>query len=106
MAEENGVETETTATYTARIRQKGQFTLPKEVQKALHVKEGDTIRFNIHDNGAVVMEGLVEIPADQRWFWTPEWQAGEREAEDQIAAGGGKVFHDLDDMFKYLNRER
>ncbi|THV31597.1 AbrB/MazE/SpoVT family DNA-binding domain-containing protein [Glycomyces paridis] len=100
------MEPETNTTYTARLRQKGQVTLPKEVQKALHVKEGDTIRFNIHADGVVTMEGLAEIPADQRWFWTPEWQAGEREAEEQIAAGGGKVFHDLDDMFDYLNRER
>jgi hypothetical protein len=26
-------------------------------------------------------------PRDQRWFWTKEWQAGEREAEADIAAG-------------------
>jgi hypothetical protein len=25
--------------------------------------------------------------SDQSWFWTPEWQAGEREASDDIAAG-------------------
>jgi len=106
MAEENGVEPETNATYTARLRQKGQFTIPKEVQRALHVKEGDTIKFNIHDDGVVTMEGFVEIPADQRWFWTPEWQAGEREASAQIAAGGsGKVYYDLDSFFESLDRE-
>lgn len=24
---------------------------------------------------------------DQAWFWTPEWLAGEREADSQIANG-------------------
>jgi hypothetical protein len=27
------------------------------------------------------------IADPQRWFWTAEWQAGEREADDDIAAG-------------------
>jgi hypothetical protein len=32
------------------------------------------------------------IPADQRWFWTPEWQAGERQADEDLAAGRVKTF--------------
>jgi hypothetical protein len=32
------------------------------------------------------------IPADQRWFWTPEWQAKEREADADRAAGRVKTF--------------
>ncbi len=27
------------------------------------------------------------IDATQAWFWTPEWQAGEREADQEYAAG-------------------
>lgn len=33
--------------------------------------------------------------ADQAWFWTEEWQAGEREADAQIAAGGLPVYDDM-----------
>lgn len=106
MIEKHGTKRRSTRSYTVQIRKKGQATLPKEVQTALHVKEGDRIRFNIGEDGEVTAEGIVEIPADQSWFWTPEWQAGEREADEQIAAGGGKVFHDLDEMFEHLNRER
>jgi hypothetical protein len=32
------------------------------------------------------------IPADQLWFWTPEWQAKEREADADLAAGRYKTF--------------
>ena len=30
---------------------------------------------------------MRELNSDQIWFWTEEWQAGEREADRQIAAG-------------------
>jgi DNA-binding helix-hairpin-helix protein with protein kinase domain len=30
---------------------------------------------------------MRELNPDQIWFWTEEWQAGEREADRQIAAG-------------------
>ncbi|HEV2374865.1 MAG TPA: hypothetical protein VGS19_22240 [Streptosporangiaceae bacterium] len=31
------------------------------------------------------------IPGDQAWFWAPEWQAKEAEADHEIANGGGSV---------------
>jgi len=27
------------------------------------------------------------IDPDQAWFWTPEWQAKEREVDEEMAAG-------------------
>jgi hypothetical protein len=38
------------------------------------------------------------IDPDQAWFWTPDWQEGEREADAQLAAGEGQVF-DSDEAF-------
>lgn len=89
-----------------KVRQKAQITLPREVQQALHIREGDHIRFNIKENGEVLLEGLAVIPADQRWFWTPEWQAGEREASEDIKAGRVKRYHDIDEMFDDMDREK
>lgn len=74
------------------LRAKGQITLPAEVRKALHVHEGDGVEFIIEEDGRVRLEGTTSIPADQRWFWTEEWQAGEREASEQIARGRGVVY--------------
>lgn len=37
--------------------------------------------------------------ADQAWFWTPEWQAGEREADQELKSGKGVVFGNPEDMF-------
>jgi predicted RNase H-like HicB family nuclease len=37
---------------------------------------------------------LTEQPApDQTWFWTPEWQAKEREADEDIATGRVERFN-------------
>lgn len=41
---------------------------------------------------------------DQAWFWTPEWQAMEREAEDDLAAGHYKEFVTLDYLIDDLER--
>lgn len=43
-------------------------------------------------------------PADQRWFWTEEWQAGEREASAEIADGGLKVYDDMAELFADLDQ--
>ena len=45
---------------------------------------------------------LKSIPAEQAWFWTKAWQAGEREAGDQIAAGEGTVFDNGDSFLDSL----
>ncbi len=38
-------------------------------------------------------------PADQAWFWAPQWQAGEREADAEIAAGGLRVYDSMAALF-------
>ncbi|MHB2024975.1 MAG: AbrB/MazE/SpoVT family DNA-binding domain-containing protein, partial [Mycobacteriales bacterium] len=73
------------------------ITLPREVREALHVEEGDDVAFVV-EAGHVTLRGLKSIPAEQSWFWTDGWQAGEREASEQIAGGEGTVF-DNDSAF-------
>jgi hypothetical protein len=42
--------------------------------------------------------------SDQAWFWTPEWQEGEREVDEAIATGDlSQVFTSADDMFADLD---
>ena len=44
----------------------------------------------------------VEISPDQRWFWTPEWQAGEREVDVQLEAGEYENFDSMEDFLAAL----
>lgn len=51
------------------------------------------------------MADQTKIPPDQAWFWTEEWQAEEREAEEHIKAGRVKTFDNLEDLFADLDSE-
>jgi antitoxin PrlF len=86
-----------------RVRPKAQLTLPEEIRRALHISEGDEVEFAVHDDGTVTIRGYVSIPTDQAWFFTPEWLAGEREADEDIAAGRGTVHESAEDMFDHLD---
>jgi antitoxin PrlF len=94
------------ATTRARLRHKGQVTLPSEVRDALHVGEGDEVEFTVTDSGEVVLRGMTSVPADQRWFWTKEWQEGEREASVQIAEGQTTFHPDAEAMFADLDGDQ
>lgn len=43
---------------------------------------------------------------DQAWYWTPEWQAGEREVDEDIASGRRcQVFDDVEEFLADLDCE-
>jgi antitoxin PrlF len=86
-----------------KVRAKAQLTLPQEIRRALHISEGDEIEFSVHGDGTVTVRGCVSIPTDQAWFFSPLWLPGEREADEDIAAGLGTVHESADDMFSHLD---
>jgi len=44
----------------------------------------------------------LAVAEDQTWFWSEEWQDGEREAEADIAAGRFEVFDSMEDLIEDL----
>jgi len=49
---------------------------------------------------------LMAIDPDQAWFWTPEWLAGEREVDAELASGKKRpIYHSIEEMFDALNAE-
>ena len=73
------------------IRAKGQVTIPQDVREAAHLKEGDPVEIEITADG-ILLRPQKLIDASQAWFWTREWQQGEREASDDIRAGRVMTF--------------
>lgn len=69
-----------------RLRPKGQITIPDEVRRAVRLQEGDYLAVSVRGD-AIVLEPKTMIDASQAWFWREGWQAGEREATEDIAAG-------------------
>ncbi len=53
-------------------------------------------------DNVIQLRPFQAIPADQAWFWTPEWQAGEREASEDIAAGRTTVFTSDEEFMHWL----
>jgi AbrB family looped-hinge helix DNA binding protein len=85
-----------------RITRNFQVSIPKKVRDILGLQEGDFIEVEERD-GAIVMLPKKLIDADQAWFWSPEWQKGEREAEADIRAGRvSGPFKTVDDLKKHL----
>lgn len=86
------------------LKKKGQVTLPVSIRESLHLMEEDQLSVSI-ENGRIVLEPMITIPKDQAWFFTPEWQAGEAEAQAEIDAGKVVSFGDIEDALSWLDSE-
>jgi AbrB family looped-hinge helix DNA binding protein len=83
------------------VRAKGQITIPAEIRAAIHLEEGDLVEFEITSQGILLKPQKV-IDATQTWFWTPEWQAKEREADADLAAGRSRFFASNEEFLSSL----
>lgn len=87
------------STRIIRIGAKRQITLPKE----LGLKEGDELEARVLEN-KVELIPLVTVPRDQAWFWSPQWQAKEREAEAARERGDFQEYDSVDDLIAGLKK--
>ncbi|MDA2922995.1 AbrB/MazE/SpoVT family DNA-binding domain-containing protein [Patescibacteria group bacterium AH-259-L07] len=69
-----------------RVKRHFQLTLPAHLRKILNIEEGDFVEAEIKDN-KLVLKPRKLIDADQSWFWSREWQKGEKQAEKDIQKG-------------------
>ena len=56
------------------------------------------------EGAGVLLRGIIKGPIDpdQAWFWTPEWQEREQEAEAELARGAGVVYRSTEDFISHL----
>jgi AbrB family looped-hinge helix DNA binding protein len=62
-------------TFRAKIKQKGQVTIPSKVRKALNLEVGDSL-LGVYDPVAGEMR-LIEddsVNPGRAWFWQDKWQ--------------------------------
>ena len=48
---------------------------------------------------------IRDVPASQAYFWTPEWQRWERQADLDRIAGDYYEPADVDDLIRWLNAD-
>ena len=71
---------------TIHVGAKHQVTLPKAICRQAHLSPGDPLEV-VYEDDTIILRPQIHIPRSQAYFWTKEWQAGEREAEEDLKAG-------------------
>lgn len=83
------------------VRRKNQVTLPKGLTAQLHIQEGDLLEYCIED-GRIIITPKVLIPKEQAWFWSTEWQQGEREVQQELHEKGSGRAYTAKELLKEL----
>ena len=69
-----------------KVKRNYQITIPKGLRKGMNLSVGDYLELENQD-GEMVMRPVKLVHPDQEYFYTEEWQKGEREADRDIARG-------------------
>ncbi len=83
------------------LKQKSQVTIPKDFVKKLNLKVGDKLDVEEKD-GKLVITPVVVVPKDQAWFYSPEWQKNEIEADKQKNQGKIHKASNKEELFEKL----
>ena len=88
-----------------KVTRNGQVTLPASARRQLRVEEGDYMEVRVTED-SIVLTPKTLIDKSQAYFWTPEWQAAEREASADIAEGRVQEFESVDALVAGLRAAR
>ncbi len=88
-----------------KLTRTGRVTLPKEIWSKANMEPGDYVEVELNRKGHVVLKPKKLIDASQAWFWTPEWQAKERAADQAITEERIRTFDSIEEMLNVLDRQ-
>jgi AbrB family looped-hinge helix DNA binding protein len=87
-----------------KVTRSGQITIPAAIRQALDIQEGDYVEVDLADDRIILTPKQV-VDKSQAYFWTAEWQAAEREADEDIRVGRVKTFESVDELLADLEAE-
>ena len=85
------------------VRERGIVTLPPDIRHEYHLDNPGVQLELVTRPGVIELRPQIPIPADQAWFWTPEWQKGEAAASADIEADRVGVFKSDEDFLASLD---
>ncbi len=86
---------------TVKVREKYQVTIPEEVRGKIPLKVGERVEV-IARGSEIVIRPIVEIPRDQAWFWTKEWQEQIAQSMKDLQTGKRKIFKSVKEARKHF----
>jgi len=84
-----------------KVKNKYQIVIPEGVRKKLKVEIGDTLDIE-EKNGVLLIRPVMVIDKSQAYFWTDDWQTGEREAEEAKKKGKFRDFKKTEEAIRWL----
>jgi AbrB family looped-hinge helix DNA binding protein len=82
----------------------GQITLPLEVRRRMRASEGDVFVAEVRNPDEIVLRKKSLVDASQTYFWTDEWQQGERETQEDMRRGRVKRVRSAKALISDLKR--
>ena len=94
-------------TFRAKIRQKGQVTIPAKVRSALGLDEGDGLLGTYDVNtGEVRLVEDISIEPEKAWFWKDRWQEMLVRSVEDLVDGRSSRYDRLSDAVDEMLREK
>jgi AbrB family looped-hinge helix DNA binding protein len=87
-----------------KVTRGGQVTIPADLRRQAGIEIGDYVEMRMVE-GRLVLVPKQLIDKDQTWFWTQDWQAAEREAQEELRTGQVKAFDTLDELVADLDAD-
>jgi antitoxin MazE len=86
---------------TVKVREKYQVTIPEEVRGKVPLKVGERVEVTARA-GEIVIRPVIEIPRDQAWFWSKDWQDQIAQSRKDLEKGKRKTFKSVKEARKHF----
>jgi len=86
---------------TVKVREKYQVTIPEDVRGKIPLKVGERVEV-VARGGEIIIRPIVEIPRDQAWFWSRQWQKQVAKSMEEIKKGKMKIFKTVKEARKHF----
>jgi antitoxin MazE len=86
---------------TVKVREKYQITIPEDVRAKIPLQVGERVEV-IAEGGNIVIRPIIEVPRDQAWFWSKEWQEQIVRSKKNIEKGKLKAFKSVKEARKHF----
>ena len=86
---------------TVKVREKYQITIPEDVRAKIPLQVGERVEV-VAEAGDIVIRPIIEVPRDQAWFWSTEWQEQIVRSKKNLEKGKVKAFKSVKEARKHF----